>query len=76
MFILSVLNTTDVHTWLDRKTILLTITNNLKCPESSKDAIQASLQSALMSGIDLATYKSILNELSSQVANIMRGVHN
>ncbi|TIC23316.1 hypothetical protein E3Q11_03914 [Wallemia mellicola] len=76
MFILSVLNTTDVHAWLDRKTVLLTITNNLKCPESSKDAIQASLQSALMSGIDLTTYKSILNELSSQVANIMRGVHN
>lgn len=66
------LNYEDTNLWLNRELILSTIIRNLRCPEGSKAALQASLQSALMTGLDLATYRNILNELSTHIANMRR----
>ncbi|TIB61355.1 hypothetical protein E3P77_04029 [Wallemia ichthyophaga] len=71
-FISTMLNYEDTNLWLNRDLILSTIIQNLRCPEGSKAALQASLQSALMTGLDLATYRNILNELSTHIANMRR----
>ncbi|TIA86194.1 hypothetical protein E3P99_03765 [Wallemia hederae] len=71
-FLHTILNREDTHLWLNRNLILSTITTNLGCPESSKAAVNASLQSALMPGLDLPTYRTVLNELCTHIANLRR----